>query len=157
MTVNELTNTKTSMMKKSLLPASGWQRDPSSRCINSFAGKPMTSMTETFAGEESVAGYRTAKIARNTITEWYALDYGCAMVKDRWGFETGEMSEKELVALTPGEPEPALFEVPANAAEVPPSERLLGPTKDCPGCDAHAREVLRKRDEEYKRLAVRPQ
>ena len=75
----------------------------------------MTSMTETFAGEETVAGYRTAKVASNVITAWYALDYGCALVKDRWGFETGEVSEKELVALTGGEPNPALFEVPANA------------------------------------------
>jgi len=155
--INELTNARTSMMKKSLLPSTNWQRDPSSKCINSFAGKPMTSMTETFAGEETVAGYRTAKVASNVITAWYALDYGCALVKDRWGFETGEVSEKELVALTGGEPNPALFEVPANAAEVPPSERLLGPTRKCRDCDAHALEVLRKLDEEYKRLAVQPQ
>ena len=52
---------------------------------------------------------------------------------------------------------PALFEVPANAAEVPPSERLLGPTKECKGCDEHALERLRKFDEEYRRLAVKPQ
>jgi hypothetical protein len=154
--INELTNSKTSMMKKSLLPASGWQRDPSSRCINSLAGKPMTSTTETFVSEETVAGYRTAKVVSDVITAWYALDYGCALVKDRWGFETGEVSEKELVALTGGEPNPALFEVPANAAEVPPSERLLGPTKECKGCDGHGLEVLRKLDEEYKRLAVKP-
>ena len=155
--INELTNTKTSMMKNSLLPSTTWQREPSSKCINSFAGKPMTSMPETFVGEETVAGYRTAKVVSNGITAWYALDYGCALVKDRWGFETGEMSDKELVALTGGEPNPALFEVPANAAEVPPSERLLGPTRECRGCDAHAIEALRKRDEEYKRLAVHPQ
>ena len=150
--INELTNDKTSMLKKSLLPASRWQRDPNSRCINSFAGKPMTTMTETFVGEETVAGYRTAKVVSDVITAWYALDYGCALIKDRWGFETGEMSEKQLVALTGGEPNPALFEVPANAAEVPPSARLLGSTKACRDCDAHALEFFRKRDEEYKRL-----
>jgi hypothetical protein len=58
--INELTNTRTSMMKKSLLPSTTWQRDPSSKCINSFAAKPMTSTTETFVSEET-AGYRTAK------------------------------------------------------------------------------------------------
>lgn len=153
--INELANTKTSMMKSSLNSAA-WQRDPGSKCINSFAGKPMTSMPETFAGEETVAGYRTAKIASKTITAWYALDYGCALVKDRWDFETGEMSEKQLVALVAGEPDSRLFEVPANAREVPPSERLFGPSKQCTGCDAHAMERIRKLDEEYNRLAVKP-
>ena len=117
----------------------------------------MTSMPETFAGEETIAGYRTAKIVSNVITAWYALDYGCALVKDRWGFTTGEVSEKELVALIPGEPDGALFAVPADAREVPPSERILGPNKECTGCDAHGIEVLRKLDEEYNRLAVKPQ
>jgi hypothetical protein len=154
--INELTNTKSSIMKRDWNPAI-LQRDPTSKCIRSLAGSPMTSMPEIFDGEQIVAGYRTAKIVRNGVTEWFALDYGCALVKDRWGFETGETSEKELVALTGGEPNPALFEVPANAAEVPPSERLLGPTKKCGDCDAHALEVLRKLDEEYKRLAVKPQ
>jgi hypothetical protein len=117
----------------------------------------MTSTTETFVSEETVAGYRTAKVVSDVITAWYALEYGCALVKDRWGFETGEVSEKQLVALTGGEPNPALFEIPGNAAEVPPSERLLGPTRNCRDCDAHALEVLRKRDEEYRRLTVKPQ
>lgn len=154
--INELSNTKTSMIKSSR-NAAGWQRDPGSKCINSFAGKPMTSMPETFAGEETVAGYRTVKITSKVITSWYALDYGCALVKDRWDFETGEMTEKQLVALVAGEPDTKLFEVPANAREVPPSERLFGPGKECIGCDAHAKEVIRKLDEEYNRLAVKPQ
>jgi hypothetical protein len=154
--INELTNTKTSIMKRDWNPAV-LQRDPTSKCIRSLAGRPMTSMPEIFDGEETVAGYRTAKIVRNSVTEWFALDYGCALVKDRWGFETGERSEKELVALTGGEPNSALFEVPANAAEVPPSERLLGPKRECRDCDTHALERLRKIDEEYKRLAVKPQ
>lgn len=154
--INELTNTKTSISKGDWNPA-GLQRDPTSQCIRSLAGRPMTSMPEIFDGEETVAGYRTARIVRNGITEWFALDYGCALVKDRWGFETGETSEKELVALTGGEPNPALFEVPANAAEVRPSERVLGPTKDCKVCDAHTKEIFEKLDKEYQLLAVKPQ
>jgi len=154
--INELTNTKTSIMKPDWSPAV-LQRDPTSKCIRSLAGSAMISMTEIFDGEETIAGYRTARIVRGGVTEWFALDYGCALVKDRWGFETGEMSEKELVALTGGEPNPALFEVPANAREVPPSERVLGPTKDCKGCDEHAKEIFQKLDKEYQRLAAKPQ
>ncbi|HSQ19218.1 MAG TPA: hypothetical protein VLR92_02475 [Blastocatellia bacterium] len=67
------------------------------------------------------------------------------------------MSEKQLLALVSGEPDARLFEVPANAREVPPSERLFGLSKECIGCDAHAKEVIRKLDEEYHRLAVKPQ
>ena len=154
--INELTNTKTSIMKGDWNPAV-LQRDPTSKCLHSLAGRPMTSMPEIFDGEETVNGYRTAKILRGGVTEWFALDYGCALVKDRWGFETGDTSEKELVALTGGEPNPSLFEVPSSAREVPPSERVLGPAKDCRGCDAHVKERFQKLDKEYERLAVKPQ
>src|SRR6266568_1694539 len=151
---NELTSAKTSTMNPNQNPAS-WQRDPNSICLNSFAGKPITSQSETFLGEEIVAGYRTVKLARGIGTEWHALDYGCALVKDRWDFSTTEFSEKELVALVGGEPDAALFDVPANYREVTPSERVLGPKKECPGCNEHAQKVLQKLDEDYKRHAAK--
>ena len=113
-TINEVNNTKTSMMKKDWDPAL-LLRDPNSKCINSFAGKPMTSPPETFAGEETTGAYRTAKVVSGGTTIWHALDYGCAPVKELWSFSTGETSEKELVALVPGEPEAKLFEIPADA------------------------------------------
>src|SRR5205823_5631491 len=94
---NDVANTKTSMMKADLTSDS-WLRDPNSKCLNSLGGKPMTA-GETFQGEETIAGYRTAKIASDIITTWYALDYGCALVKDRWDFGPTEFTEKELVAL----------------------------------------------------------
>jgi len=154
-TINDTNNTKSTIWRKDL-SSPEWQRDPNSKCINSLAGKPVTTVPETLIGEETLAGYRTAKILRGGVTEWFALDYGCALVKDTWNFATGEVSEKSLVALLPGEPNAELFEIPAGAREVPPSERMLGPKKECPGCDASARKVFRRLDEEYQRLAVKP-
>lgn len=85
-TMNELTNTKTSMVTGVILAT--LERDPSSKCINSFAGKPMTSTPESVLGEETISGYRAAKVKSNVIIAWYALDFGCALVKDRWEFST---------------------------------------------------------------------
>jgi hypothetical protein len=153
---NDGTNTKSSMRRPNENPAS-WQRDPDSKCLNSLAGKPMTSPPETFLGEEIIAGYKTAKIADGITTSWHALNYGCALVKDRWDFSATEVSEKKLVALVPGEPDATLFDVPAHYREVPPSERILGPKKECPGCNEHTNKVFQELDEDYKRLAVKPQ
>ena len=70
---NEEDNTKTSMRMPHENPAT-WQRDPDSKCHNSLGGKPMTSAPQTFLGEETIAGYRTAKIVEGIITSWRALD-----------------------------------------------------------------------------------
>ena len=153
---NEGTNTKSSIRRPNENPAR-WQRDPDSKCVNSLAGMPMTSPPETFLGEETIAGYRTAKIADGLTTSWHALDYGCALVKDRWEFSATEVSEKELVALVAGEPDAALFDVPAHYREVLPSERILGPKKENPGCNGHVQKVLQKLDEDYLRHAAKPQ
>lgn len=154
---NDQSNTKSSIRRLNQNPAT-WQRDPSSMCVNSLAGTPMTfPPSDTFLGEEIIAGYRSAKIASGIITSWYALDYGCALVMQRWEFSATEVSEKELVALVAGEPDPSLFEIPAHYREVPPSERLLGPKKEPPGCDEHSRKAIQKLDDDYKRLAAKPQ
>ena len=158
---NDLTRTKTSMMRADI-DLARLQRDPGSKCLNTFTGKPMDSTSETFLGVETVAGYRTAKIApakdsEGAITSWYALDYGCALVKQRWEFSTNEVSEKELVALVAGEPDATLFDVPANYREVPPSERIFGPKKECSNCDEQTRKFFQRMDEDYKRVAVKPQ
>lgn len=153
---NDQTNTKSSIRKQNYKPLAS-QRDPSSMCVNSLAGTPITfPPSDTFVGEETIAGYRTAKIAAGIITSWYALDYGCATVKERWQFSATEVSEKELVALVAGQPDPSLFDVPAHYREVPPSERLLGPNKEAPGCDENSRRAFQEIDNEYRRLAAKP-
>lgn len=152
---NDQTNTKSSI-KKQYKPLASL-RDPGSMCVNSLAGTPIFfPPKEAFVGEETIAGYRTAKIIDGIITSWHALDYGCAPVKERWQFSATEVSEKELVALVPGEPDPSLFDVPAHYREVLPSERLLGPNKEAPGCDEKSRKAFQDVDNEYKRLAAKP-
>lgn len=151
---NDKTNTKSSI-RKNYKPLTSL-RDPSSMCVNSLAGTPMTSPPEAFVGEEIVAGHRTARIADGIITSWHALDYGCATVKERWQFSATEVSEKELVALVAGEPDPSLFDVPAHYREVLPSERLLGPNKEPAGCDENSRKAFKEVDDEYKRLKAKP-
>ncbi len=148
--INEFTNTKSTVIKK-VNPAH-WQRDPSSKCINSFAGKPMTSMPEVISGEETIAGHRTVKITFNIerkVTAWYALDHGCAPVKDRIDFGGNEFSEHNLVALIPGEPEAALFDLPEYIKEVPPSTRVRGYSKVDRHCGEDCADKLRKMDESY--------
>lgn len=153
---NDENNTKSSMRKPNHNPAT-LQRDPNSKCLLSMTGRPMTYPPEdVFVDEEIIAGYRTAKIAAGIITSWYALDYGCAPVKERWQFSATEVGEKELVALVPGEPDSSLFDVPAHYREVPPSERLLGPKGESPACDEPTRKAIKELDEDYKRLAAIP-
>jgi hypothetical protein len=95
-----------------------------------------------------VAGYRTVKITDGHFTQWYAVDCGCALVKSRYDWGTG-FTEKHLVALMAGEPDAALFEVPAQAREVPPSEMILGSGEDWKNVQPRTVEKLRQLDEYY--------
>lgn len=143
---NDLEHTKTSMNRTANNKIR--HRDPNSRCLNSLDGTAFDS-DQTLLGEETIAGYKTVKISSGIITSWYALDYGCAKVKDIWQFSPAEYSEKELVALVGGEPDAALFDVPAKYREVPPSQRILGSSKQ-PLNEGVAKQ-LRMLDEDYKR------
>lgn len=122
--INELTGLKSTEAEKGN-PAR-WQRDPSSKCVNSFEGSPKIA-SEVIGGEEMIAGHRAVKINSNNATWWFALDAGCAMVKSRMDWRECGSSEKNLVALIPGEPEAALFDVPEGIREAPPSERMMRP------------------------------
>ncbi len=148
--INDLTNTKSTVAYKGN-PAN-WQRDPNFKCINSFAGKVMVnSPPEVISGEETVAGYRAVKITRNNSTVWYALDYGCAMVQDRNDWGSQGFSEKNLLTLTPGEPEASLFDVNGNIKEAPPSERMMRPGVTLRPQDT---EILRNLDGSYNKNRV---
>lgn len=100
---------------------SGWLPDPANNCLLSG------SSLQQFVREEVVGGYRTAKVTQGPTTQWLALDYGCALIKDRAEWPDGEASEKRLVALIPGEPAISIFEDPAGFQEVPPSRFLPAP------------------------------
>lgn len=105
--------------------AANWLRDSGNNCL-------ISGLQEKSVGEE---GYRAVKLSHDgTITQWFALDCGCALIKDRAEWPDGQMSEKRLVALIPGEPAPSMFEAPAGFQEVPPSRWLP------PGVDMNARD-----------------
>ena len=113
--------------------AANWLRDSGNNClISGFQEKP--------EGEEVIEGYRAVKLSYDeSITQWFALDYGCALIKDRAEWPDGQKSEKRLVALIPGEPAPSMFDDPAGFEEVPPS-RWLSPsvgTSALNAVDAH--------------------
>jgi hypothetical protein len=152
---NDLDKTKTSITRRN--QSNSLLRDPNSKCLNSITGKPIAFPPETLLGEETIAGYRTVKLARGIVTAWHALDYGCAPVKERWEFNTREITEKELVALVAGEPDATLFAVPAHYREVTPSERILGSRREIPSCSQNGQQVLQKLDEDYRRNKAKPQ
>jgi len=146
--INDFTGAKSTTVSK-INPAK-FQRDPSTKCINSLDGTPQAS-PQDISGEEVVAGYRTVKITSKNWTRWFALDHGCAMVKLRVDWGSQGYSEKNLIALIPGEPAATLFDVPPDDKEMAPSERILGRGKDISSCGwPRCAETLRKLDEEYK-------
>jgi len=92
-------------------------RDPNSSCL-----LPSNPLGETSGGEEINSGYRTVKVLGSDRTSWYAVDYGCALIKESWSWQTGDKNEKTIVALIAGEPDPTLFYIPTSYEEVPPSK-----------------------------------
>jgi len=111
---------------------------------------------ETVVGEESVSGYKAIKLSKGERTSWFAPDYGCALVREVWRFNTGEVSEKTLVSLVVGEPDPTLFYVPNSYREVPPSQLGHSSSADpsCIDCAKPTRPPYDKLDEYY--FAHRP-
>jgi len=111
---------KSTMFDPAKFRTANWLRDSGNNClISGFPG-------EKPDGEEVINGYRAVKLILNgNLTEWFALDYGCALIKDRAEWPDGQTwSEKRLVALIPGEPVPSLFDDPAGVQQVPPSRWL---------------------------------
>jgi hypothetical protein len=90
-------------------------RNPSSLCLITLAN-----YKESALGQEQVSGYRAEKISgAGNITSWYAVDYGCALVKQHAAWSGGGSTDKYLVMLRPGEPDSSLFTVPASYTDVP--------------------------------------
>jgi hypothetical protein len=89
------------------------QPNPRNNCLT-LAGEQAVS-------EEVVDGYNTVKATLGGVTSWYALDYGCALIKDHAEFPNGTIENKHLVSLTVGEPAASLFAEP-DYEELPPSK-----------------------------------
>jgi hypothetical protein len=114
---------KSTMFDPAKLRAAYWLRVSGNNCL--IPGY----LSEKPDGEEVINGYRTIKLINGFETQWFALDYGCALIKGRAEWPDGQVSEKRLVALVPGEPAPSIFDDPAGVQEAPPS-RWLPPDAD---------------------------
>lgn len=145
----DLWEIKTTWKAKAKPIIAKWHRSPKNNCLTNLLGERFTSATETFVAEETIDGHRAARISRGSATEWYALDAGCAPLKNRHDFGNS-VSEQQLIALIPGEPDPALFYAPASFKEVSPSgfskvmmERLQLP------CPERCWQSALRRDKKY--------
>lgn len=141
---------KSTTMAEQPLNAAAWHRDPQTSCVDRMDGRPWTSQPVSVS-QETVAGYRTAKIVVKNDTRWLALDYGCALVKSITDLGARGRSETVLVSLTPGEPAAALFAVPDNFQEGPPSALTPRPSDDVcgPDCKAAQQAAFDKMDQAY--------
>lgn len=129
-------------MSKHALPLQ-WHRDPKSNCLKNLAGIPVAK-DEQVVDQSTIAGLRAVRVRWRASETWYALDHGCAVVQERHDFGNSK-SEKTLIALIPGDPDPALFLAPRSYRELPPSEfaanvaQRLG-TRCCGPADELAKE-----------------
>jgi hypothetical protein len=127
--------------------------DPATKCVDSIVKgslpKGMMVNKGTLAGEEVISGYRVAKITRGNNASWHALDHGCAVIQSEMNFGKEGKSVKRLVALIPGEPDPALFSVDTDYVEVPPS-KMIEPNPRCTGlCADKDMEFRQRLDNHY--------
>ncbi|MGH9840016.1 MAG: hypothetical protein ACREEM_14630, partial [Blastocatellia bacterium] len=91
-------------------------RLPANQCV-------YPEIQESYLGTETLEGYRAAKVTSDqTYTHWYALDYGCALIGSQAVWKDGSTTEKKLISLVGGEPDPTLFYIPSSYKEVPPSQ-----------------------------------
>ena len=108
-----------------------WQlnrADSGTDCLGTFGGRKVLAgdLTARILGREQLNGLRTVKVEmpkqmHPDLKVWYALDYGCELVGQRAVFPDS-VDEKFVDRVLPGEPDPALFTIPGNYREVPPSE-----------------------------------
>jgi hypothetical protein len=103
--------------------AHSWILDPSQDCArNVFHEDSSALLTGRGAVTmEVIAGYRAARYTAGDTTRWLAPDHGCALIRQSRVIPTGQVSLLELVRLVPGEPDQALFDIPATYQEGAPS------------------------------------
>jgi len=94
-------------------------RDPASNCRDSVAGGPPIAADERRGPPESRYGHQVVPILIGGATFFYALDLSCAPIGHYMGFGGNERSELIPDRIEIGEPNAALFEIPASYKEVP--------------------------------------
>lgn len=122
-------------------------RNPSTQCSSEADAKVGIALE----GTETVGGYRTFRLVQagseGTWKGWYAPDLACALLQTRLEHNSG-VTEQQLVSVTPGEPDPALFQVQENIQETLPSG-LYPPVCRNGKCDEIADAVKARMDKSY--------
>ena len=140
--------------KKSTFPNTPFPtpRDPKASCIT----EPEIGAGWMASGEDTVGGYRTVRVFKalnggRTITIWYGLDVGCAILQQRFQHETG-VTQQDLAAVVLGEPDAALFRLSNSLLEAPPSELFGCPDSGTNSCAPISEDVKQKMDRKYNSL-----
>ncbi len=122
-------------------------RDPKASCTTTEE----LASGRIIGGEDNIGGYRAVRLVNllgaSTLTMWYGLDLGCAVLQQRFQHETG-ITDQDLAAVIPGEPDAALFQLSASLKEVPPS-RLFACPDGLPGCTELSDRAQRRIDGQY--------
>jgi hypothetical protein len=96
--------------------ASDQERNPARECRATYTGARMFG---DLRSGETIAGLRTLMVARDDVTKWFAIDYGCAEV--RMVRRDVAIPDQEVVRVFSGEPDASLFEISATYHEASPS------------------------------------
>jgi len=140
--------------------------DPSKSCGASYDGsRPSQNM---LISRETLFGYETYKIiidmklARRTV--WRAPALCCAELRDL--FEKLDPQSGRVIAvgdrvatdIRAGEPDAALFEIPVDFRNVPPSELVAAQSENCRNRELSdsQRSALVPRDEEFRKFRFDP-
>lgn len=134
--------------------------DPASNCtVLISSGQALF----RFAGHARLLNVDVVEVHDDAGQYWLAPSYGCLEMKkivyrtDAQGVRRAS-SLREVISLTPGEPDAALFRIPIDYDEVPPSE--MG-RRECAwkGCGARSaedqqarRQIEARLDDRYQRL-----
>ena len=137
----------------------GWtpmslQNRPGNNCLTDLKGKRVWPSSFQVVGQEPINGYLSLKVQGQTPdsldTYWFAVDYGCAILQADFAWKDGVHSQKRLVSLVSGSPDPALFKTDGYA-EIRPSQVLCGSSGTC-GSAASA--MWSRLDDAYNRQAL---
>jgi len=143
---NDVTRAKSTTRRPTVFA----RRLPAASCASGRADEGEPSV-------EVLGSARAAKFVRSDGTRstsvWYALDYGCALVRRVITFEDGSSSEMRVVSLASDPPNPKLFDIPKDYREGPPSS--LRTEEERKACDDGCAQRFKRFDDEYQGLRVK--
>jgi hypothetical protein len=101
---------------KMIVPLAESLRNPDTDCLFNFrAGR--FGADESIQRIETIDGHRTARIDSRGLSQWFATDLGCAMIRQRMQTSETDVSEQSMVFAIAGEPNPSLFQVARDYVE----------------------------------------